>query len=214
MSSRNPDLKRSIEELTRRAILAAGADVLSDVGPADFTMDRVAEQAGVGKGTLYLHFSNKEALLDETVCFLFAPLEEEYDAILASDLDPIRKIERTLLVSVEFTDLHRTLLHQLRHEIFRPSYLEDPETDCWYQDFLERFGAMFDAAAREGNLRPLDGRVAAGHLIGVINSLIYQRVMLEEGAPPEDAIRASLDLLIHGLAPWDRSPETDPISEG
>jgi AcrR family transcriptional regulator len=50
----------------QKLVLAAARDVLSDHG-TDATMELVASRAGVGVGTLYRHFPNKEALINELI---------------------------------------------------------------------------------------------------------------------------------------------------
>jgi AcrR family transcriptional regulator len=55
---------RADAERNRQRILAAAAEVLSERG-LDATLDEVARAAGVGVGTVYRRFANKEALIDE-----------------------------------------------------------------------------------------------------------------------------------------------------
>ena len=54
----------------REAILCAARRLVAEYGPASITMDRLAEAAGVGKGTLFRRFGDRAglflALLDET----------------------------------------------------------------------------------------------------------------------------------------------------
>ena len=52
----------SAKEARSQQILAATAELLERWSYADITMDRIAERAGVAKGTLYLYFRTKEAL--------------------------------------------------------------------------------------------------------------------------------------------------------
>jgi AcrR family transcriptional regulator len=56
-------LRRDAER-NRQRILAAAAQVLSERG-LDATLDEVARAAGVGVGTVYRRFPDKEALVDE-----------------------------------------------------------------------------------------------------------------------------------------------------
>jgi AcrR family transcriptional regulator len=46
----------------REAILAAARQVFSTNGVVDVTMEDIAKAAGVGKGSLYLHFASKDEL--------------------------------------------------------------------------------------------------------------------------------------------------------
>ena len=54
----------------REAILCAARRLVAEQGPASITMDRLAEAAGVGKGTLFRRFGDRaglfHALLDES----------------------------------------------------------------------------------------------------------------------------------------------------
>jgi AcrR family transcriptional regulator len=50
-----------------RRIAQAALDVFGDAGWAGFAMEAVAKRAGVGKASLYLRWSNKEALLSEAL---------------------------------------------------------------------------------------------------------------------------------------------------
>ncbi|MFG2937425.1 TetR/AcrR family transcriptional regulator [Streptomyces sp. NPDC048282] len=66
---------RRDRELNRRRLLAAAREVFRDRG-LKATLDDVARHAGVGVGTAYRHFPNKQALIDELVDDMFARVEE------------------------------------------------------------------------------------------------------------------------------------------
>ncbi|MDI4665369.1 TetR/AcrR family transcriptional regulator [Xanthobacter autotrophicus] len=66
----------------RRAILAAALTVFSDHGFAGARLDDVARHAGVAKGTLYLHFADKEALFRGLVEQDIAPVLADADAVV------------------------------------------------------------------------------------------------------------------------------------
>ena len=64
--------KRSAER--RDAILAAALDEFSTSGFASTRLDDVARRAGVAKGTIYLHFADKETLFQELVRSMVSPV--------------------------------------------------------------------------------------------------------------------------------------------
>lgn len=67
--------KRAIGATERRAaIIAAGLDEFTAKGFAATRLDDVAKRAGVAKGTIYLHFKDKEALFQELVRTALGPL--------------------------------------------------------------------------------------------------------------------------------------------
>jgi AcrR family transcriptional regulator len=54
-------------ETRREQILTAALRAFSEGGFAETTMDQVAAQAGVAKGSLYLYFPSKDALLEDLI---------------------------------------------------------------------------------------------------------------------------------------------------
>ena len=58
----------------REAIVAAGLDEFIARGFTATRLDDVAKRAGVAKGTIYLHFKDKEALFQELVRTALVPL--------------------------------------------------------------------------------------------------------------------------------------------
>ena len=67
--------KRALGASERReAIVAAGLEEFAARGFAATRLDDVAKRAGVAKGTIYLHFKDKEALFQELVRTALVPL--------------------------------------------------------------------------------------------------------------------------------------------
>ncbi len=60
----------------REAIIAAAMDEFIGAGFAATRLDDVAKRAGVAKGTIYLHFKDKEALFEELIRTAIVPLVE------------------------------------------------------------------------------------------------------------------------------------------
>src|ERR1700728_5125884 len=63
VAGERPPLRRDAER-NRQRILAAAADVFTERG-LDATLDEVAKAAGVGIGTVYRRFPDKETLVSE-----------------------------------------------------------------------------------------------------------------------------------------------------
>ena len=54
-------------ERTRERIVSAGFDLIRSAGIRRLTMEDVADAAGISRAALYLHFPNKQALVDEVL---------------------------------------------------------------------------------------------------------------------------------------------------
>src|SRR3990172_6168081 len=80
--------RKSWKSLKRQALVEAVLHVFSVQGVDGLTMDNVAKEAGVAKGTLYAYFENKQELLKTAIEAVIAPLVEELGQLLNSDLSP------------------------------------------------------------------------------------------------------------------------------
>jgi AcrR family transcriptional regulator len=58
-------LREKQKRLTKELILGAAADEIVEKGLGQFSLQAVAERAGVSNKTLYNHFENRETLLGE-----------------------------------------------------------------------------------------------------------------------------------------------------
>src|SRR6266508_5818723 len=75
----------------REAILAAALDEFAAQGFAATRLDDVARRAGVAKGTIYLHFRDKEALFQDLVRSVLSPLVGLLETIAQTDA-PLRAL--------------------------------------------------------------------------------------------------------------------------
>jgi TetR/AcrR family transcriptional regulator, regulator of autoinduction and epiphytic fitness len=78
-------------ERSRQVILQAVLDELSELGYGALTIESVARRAGVGKATIYRHWSNKIALIADA----FRLLQQQRDPELVTG-SPREKLERVL----------------------------------------------------------------------------------------------------------------------
>lgn len=74
MSSLTERSRAAAEELMHDGISAAAARVLAKVGFQTLTMERVAQDAGVAKGTLYNYFRDKDELIGNVIERTFSGL--------------------------------------------------------------------------------------------------------------------------------------------
>jgi AcrR family transcriptional regulator len=75
---------RSDSVRNQQLIVNAAREVLSECG-TDARMDTIATRAGVGIGTVYRHFPNKQALVDELVRLILDDLVDAGESALARD---------------------------------------------------------------------------------------------------------------------------------
>jgi AcrR family transcriptional regulator len=88
---------RAAQSAARRdAILKAAFEEFSAAGFAATRLDDVARRAGVAKGTIYLHFTDKEALFQEIVRSMLTPLVSNLENLRTLDA-PFRTIANRIV---------------------------------------------------------------------------------------------------------------------
>ena len=196
--------KRAEQSAARReAILAAALDEFSASGFAATRLDDVARRAGVAKGTIYLHFRDKEALFQELIRSALSPFVATIEAASAADL-PLRAVAEGL-VSVFVRDVYGTN----RKNIIRLVLLEGRRfpnvADFYYREVVGRAmaavrGLVQRAVARGEISSDAIGKfpqlVMAPALVAIIWDGLFDRF---EKLDPEALMRTHFNLIFSAL---------------
>ena len=193
---------------TVEAIIEAGAHVLSALGWAGFTTNKVAEAAGVSIGSLYQYFPDKLSLID-------AIRRRHLEDVMAVMRDTGRG-NRPLTRLVEELVDGMIAVHSIQPALHRVLLDEAPRYDgsrsvhgLFESEYIERYKALV-AAFRNGEARAaleVTAQVLSSAVEGVIHNAA-RRGMLKS---PE--LRREL---VHMVCSYLRSTDyqrTDPSSE-
>jgi AcrR family transcriptional regulator len=111
---------------TRDAILDAVDVLLARFGYRKMTMEDVASEAGIGKGTIYLHFPSKEELVLSHVDRIVERVAARMREVSSSGLAPAERVRRMLservMVRFDAVQGYRESLSELLASI-RPALL-------------------------------------------------------------------------------------------
>jgi AcrR family transcriptional regulator len=86
----------------REAILDATDRFLSSCGYKKMTIDDLAQEVGIGKGSIYLHFTSKEEIVLSHIDRIIDRLKGELRQIAASDASPEERLCKMLVTRVLF----------------------------------------------------------------------------------------------------------------
>ena len=101
----------------RDAILDAALDEFSARGFAATRLDDVAKRADVAKGTIYLHFKDKESLFQELIRSKMAPVVGTLEATFAADLSLHMVVDKAIDIFVrEVYGSHRKAFNTADHQ--------------------------------------------------------------------------------------------------
>ncbi len=198
---------RSKEELLKvfrtEEILQAARRVISRDGLADASVERIAAEAGVAKGTLYLYFDSKETLLARACEPVVAELLRRTRRAIQRTRGLRRKLGEAVRVGLEHANEHQDFFHALRHDTAFGSRPEaDPVRDK-VRAYLRLITGLIHRGVRAGSFRPVDSRWAARCLIEVMRVTTLDDVR-SKPRDPEAVADEIVDLFTHGIGTGER----------
>ena len=183
----------------RDAILMAALDEFSAKGFASARLDDVAQRAGVAKGTIYLHFRDKEALFQELIRSTLVPLVGMLETVGEIDLPTRKIVERIVDVFVD------EVFGTRRKDVIRLIVAEGPRfpqiAEFHYREVVSRaitaLRGLMRRAIERGDLSGdtlvrFPQLVVAPALVAIIWSGLFDRF---EPLDVRALMRAHLDLL-------------------
>ncbi len=194
----------------RDLILDAVDILLAKFGYGKMTIEDVAKQVGIGKGTIYLHFPSKEELVLAHIDRIAATVVRKLQDLATSSDSIDRRLRRMLVVRA----LHRfdSVVHYSQNlsdllSSVRSALLVRRER------YFEKEAAVFEEVLREGgrlgSLDCPDPRGTSLVLIQSTNSLLPFNLSARElgrREELEDQVGRIADLLIKGLLPSQSRP--------
>lgn len=146
---------------TRAAILAAARLRFLHYGFKKTTIDEIAADAGIGKGTVYLYFCSKEDILFTIAREVKRNVTEQMRAIAGSLAMPEEKVRRMMLAAVlAVHDAARAATHgaELVEEMLRPQLMQCVQGERAEQ--LALLTEILTEGARRGEFDLLGGDAA------------------------------------------------------
>jgi len=174
--NKKQERKKVLEALTRRGILDAAIGLLMQDGIQGLTMDRVAAEAGVAKGTLYVYFKNKEEILDASVETSFDPLIGALSVLLNGNQAPDRKRAEFSLCHLRFFDEHRDLIRVIFYDRERTHSEKNHYTDERYRTMVRQVARVLDEGIGQGLFVSLDSMKVAAMFIEANMGMVMQRI--------------------------------------
>ncbi|HYJ04176.1 MAG TPA: helix-turn-helix domain-containing protein [Chthoniobacterales bacterium] len=193
------DPRVSREEL----ILEAADRLLARYGYRKMTIDDLAREAGIGKGTVYLHFRSKEDVvlshMERLVNRVLARLKE----IAASDAPPAAKLSEMLVARVmvrfdgvqHYTESISEVLRDLRGPLLQ-------RREGYFEEEAKVLSGVLREGQRAGAFRRHEALATARTLILASNSLLPFSLSTQELGKRREVEQAAgriADLVLEGL---------------
>ena len=170
----------------REALLVAGAEVFAERGP-DASLEEIARRAGVGIGTLYRHFPDRDALTEAVYRREVELLCDSAPPLLA-DLSSDKALAAWMRNFAAYAAAKRGMMVALKSAF-------SPDSDLFsysHRRIREAIGSLIDAATAEGTIRSdVDVEALLTGMRGIC--------LAGDGAVDAERTALLIDLLVDGL---------------
>jgi AcrR family transcriptional regulator len=185
---------RGAEGDKRDAIIGAARELFTTVGYETTTMARVAREAGVAVGTVYLYFNNKNDLL-------FAVKsgweQEVMAALMRPELSAIpfhRRVRPLIEAAFDICARHTEMVQLMGMQAQMIGEHASPTPPIYAV-----MKAFLDELREAGAIRDMDTQAAAVLAYGMVNGALQQCFMVEGGKNRSAYVDALADAFEHWL---------------
>jgi len=184
----------------REMILEAAKNRFQRLGYSKTTMDEIAGDAGISKGTIYLYFESKEDIFNDLLGkearemerFLYHEVKDEGSAV--------KQLEMIFTGALDYLERHSFLRSILKRDVD----IVSPRIIKYVFTVEERYVSVIEDYVRrgmeKGEIEPFNPRIIAYILYKIFEAFSYAATLNEEDFRKDDIMILVPHLIRKGLA--------------
>jgi len=185
-------------------ILEAARRTIGRFGFEGTTIDRVADEARIAKGTIYLYFpKGKDELLNSAVVEGIRDMTLELtrgDDATRPPIERLASLIRSMFkIMKSHEDFFKALILDSRFVSYEPGDHRGDELRKVYLEWVDYIAGVLRSAADQGAIRATDPQLAALTLAEMMTAPLRRRLLSLTDTPPEADAEAVLDLFLYGV---------------
>ncbi|BCZ43951.1 TetR family transcriptional regulator [Clostridium gelidum] len=183
---------------TKSLIFESAIKTFSESGYRGATMDDIASNAGLAKGTLYYNFASKEEIFNFIVEEGLQILQNQVIEVQYMDMEPIQKLIKICRIQLTFlygyTNFFKVVMSQLWGTENRQTELREK-----IRKYINEIEINIKAAMENGQIEKGDTELIAFQFFGSLcSSAIYESIHIEE-ISLENIIDSTIRFTLKGL---------------
>jgi len=190
--------RAALETTMRDEVLRVATGILREEGFPALTMERIAREIGVSRGTLYNYFADADAVLVFVEERTFEPIKREVESVAASDLSADAKLEGILRSVFDrlYSDRALALALFAKQELHGPRAEQKKHN---HRDFLDLLEGIVEEGIASRTFREVSPRLAAEVILGSTTGYIETMLYSGEFRTGDEIAPGMMDVLLSGL---------------
>ena len=165
---------------TKELIFESAIRTFSECGYRGATMDDIALNAGLAKGTLYYHFTSKEEIFNFIVKEGIQILLNQVLDVQKSDSNPIKKLVKISEIQLRFLYGHIDFFKVVMSQLWGSEKRQD-ELRQKIREYIKEIEINIKEAMLEGTIEQGDSELMAYQFFGVLcTAAIYESIHIEK----------------------------------
>ncbi|MFZ0888990.1 MAG: TetR/AcrR family transcriptional regulator [Candidatus Binataceae bacterium] len=192
-----------IKEFRVRELLEATRRVIGKYGFQGATIDRVADEAQVAKGTVYLYFDNKDDLLHVAILNGIRTMLHELKGNGNAGQSPLEHLKSIVRQQFRLLDSNQDFVKALLLESslvsFKPGDRRAEEIRAIFLTYLDFLSGIFREAIAAGEVRPIAPDLCAFMLHELVTGSLLRRMLGLATTPLKEDAESVLELFLRGI---------------
>lgn len=181
-------------------ILDAAQRLILQHGYAGLSMRDLSRDSGMAKGTIYYYFQDKEAIYLSVVERDLLNMQARIQAAAHTPGDCTQRLRAVISAYFEMAQANRSIFIARLREISGMENALRTLLQRHRNALMQPIANIITEGHASGVFRPAHPEMVIISLIGMMNSFVTHRFLIEQGDITPEVVDHTLELVLHGIA--------------
>jgi AcrR family transcriptional regulator len=187
-----------VEEFRTQTICDAAMRVVARKGIRDVTVQDIADEAGVAKGTVYIYFHSREEILSKAMDGATEKLLDKLSAACSSCRTFRDVLEQRVRTQLQHFEENRDFF-RMYLAMSEPLGERRLRKHATYQAYLAQLEQLLRDAIARKEIRHVSVERLAVSISSVVREIVLNRIIEREPPPLDEDVTFAVDFIMRGI---------------
>jgi AcrR family transcriptional regulator len=194
------------KEEKKREIVMAAMQVFSEKGVVNTKMIDIAQAAGIGKGTIYEYFKNKDDIFINLYQIHFSEITNEIASVLDKFDDPLTKMKQFISLTITSIIDEHSNFAEIMLDVWAEgirTHNENINKVINLDEIYDQYRVLIIKILQEGIdkkiFKPMNTTSVASLVIGALDGIMLQWMMQRDLFDVTSLIESTINIFLNGI---------------